>query len=367
MAVGKTKPPQKFLKAMANIRKNDTIVSGNTTLFSDPPLDTLAQLDNEPQTLGVNNAYETLQRRAFSKYYTIKILMPLIDLKNARQKKYWNTFHCCNTLEQNADGKIISKYCKNRWCIICNRIRSGILHNTHRRVLERVSTRFITLTSNFTRKCITTADLIETLDLYYLSWNKVWRNTKNKYGKLKCLRKTEVTYSFRDGWFHPHFHIILECNSDEADFVLAQWKRIIKENDGFAGDDGNHHRIADEGTFAETFKYLCKMYDIVENKKTGELDFILPYPAQKLDDIYSALKGRRIFQSYNLKDVEIDNFDDLQATIFTDEIREYHTLWDWEQELKTWVDYETGELRTEWKDFTIKKKKGKSKKEFNSE
>jgi hypothetical protein len=45
--------------------------------------------------------------------------------------------------------------------------------------------------------------------------------------------------------------------------------------------------------------------------------------------------------------------------VFTDEIRDYHTLWNWEQELKTWVDYSTGELRTEWKEFT--------KKEFNTE
>jgi hypothetical protein len=203
------------------------------------------------------------------------------------------------------------------------------------------------------------ADLDATLDLYYRTWNKVWRNTKNKYGKIKCLRKTEVTYSFRDGWFHPHFHIILENNSDEADFVVSQWQRIILENNGVASERANHIRNTDENCFSETFKYLCKMYDVIENKSTGKIDFVMPYPAQKLDDIFSALKGRRIFQTYNLNDVEIDDFDDLKATIFTDEIRDYHTLWNWEQELKTWVDYSTGELRTEWKEF--------SKKDFNSE
>ena len=101
------------------------------------------------------------------------------------------------------------------------------------------------------------------------------------------------------------------------------------------------------------------MYDVIENKETGKIDFVLPYPAQKLDDIYSVLKGKKIFQSYRLSNVEIDDFDDLKATVFTDEIRDNHILWQWEQSVRTWVDYNTGELRTEWKDFT--------KKQFNSE
>jgi hypothetical protein len=344
---------------MANIRHNTDCVTQENRVDFTSSLDTLAQLDNEPRKTTNASAYETLQKRAFSKYHTVKVLMPLIDLKNGREKQYWNTFHCCNTLEQNSEGKIISKYCKNRWCIVCNRIRSGILHHTHRKSLETVPTRFITLTSNLTKKCLTMSDLDATLDIYYKAWTKVWRNTKNKYGKLKCLRKTEATFSFHNGWFHPHFHIILENNSDEADFVISQWKRIISEHDGFASKKGNKNLPMDEGAYAEIFKYLCKMYDVTENKKTGKIDFVLPYPAQKLDDIFSALKGRRIFQTYNLSDVEIEDFEVENATIFMDEKRDYHTVWNWEQELKTWLDYSTGELRTEWKDFT--------KKEFNSE
>ena len=78
-----------------------------------------------------------------------------------------------------------------------------------------------------------------------------------------------------------------------------------------------------------------------------------------MDNIFEVFKGKRTIQTYNLNEVELDDFEDIHATVFTDEIRDYHTLWNWEQELKTWVDYSTGELRTEWKDF--------SKKEFNTE
>ena len=344
---------------MTNIRKNCDCVTSKKKYEKVPRLDNSAQLDNAPPKNTNADAYLNLQKRAFSKFHTRKIILPLINLQNERNPSYWRTYRCCNTLEQESDGKIKSKYCKNRWCIVCNRIRSGILHHTHRKSLETVPTRFITLTSNFTGKCLTKADLDAVLILYYKIWNKVWRNTKNKYGKLKCLRKTEITFSFQYGWFHPHFHIILENNSDEADFVIQQWTRLIAEAEGIASKKANVSSITDEGTFAELFKYLTKMYDVIENKETGKIDFVLPYPAQKLDDIYSVLKGKKIFQSYRLSNVEIDDFDDLKATVFTDEIRDNHILWQWEQSVRTWVDYNTGELRTEWKDFT--------KKQFNSE
>jgi hypothetical protein len=117
--------------------------------------------------------------------------------------------------------------------------------------------------------------------------------------------------------------------------------------------------ITDDKVFNETFKYLCKMWDTKKDKSTDEFKIVLPYPVEKMDNIFEVFKGKRTIQTYNLNEVELDDFEDIQATVFTDEIRDYHTLWNWEQELRTWVDYNTGELRTEWKDFT--------KREFNTE
>jgi hypothetical protein len=78
-----------------------------------------------------------------------------------------------------------------------------------------------------------------------------------------------------------------------------------------------------------------------------------------MDNIFEVLKGKRLIRTYNLNDVEIEDFNTDTATIFAEEIRDNHILWNWEQEVRTWVDYNTGELRTEWKDFT--------KNEFNTE
>ena len=78
-----------------------------------------------------------------------------------------------------------------------------------------------------------------------------------------------------------------------------------------------------------------------------------------MDNIFEVFTGKRTIQTYNLGNVELEDFEEIHATIFANEEREYHTLWNWEQEIKTWVDQNTGELRTEWKEFT--------KKEFNTE
>jgi hypothetical protein len=340
---------------MTNIRTNCDCVTPIKQPQKRVALDTLAQLDIFPKSNTNAKALETLEKRAFAKYYTMKLLYPLIDLKNERNTSYWNTFHCVKTLEENTEGKITAKYCKNRWCIVCNKIRTGILHNTHKKSLQAIETRFVTLTTELTRTCVTKEDLATALDLMTKAFSKAWRNTKNKYGKLKALRKTEVTWKDYRGTFHPHFHIILENNSDEAEYLVKQWLKQFPNATRKAQDIS----ITDEKVFNETFKYLCKMWDTKKDKSTNEYKIVLPYPVEKMDNIFEVFKGKRTIQTYNLNDVELDDFEDIHATVFTDEIRDYHTLWNWEQELKTWVDYSTGELRTEWKEFT--------KKEFNTE
>lgn len=323
-----------------------------------PRLDTLAQVDHIPQKDTNANGYETLQRRACSKYYTNKIVTPLIALNNERKKAYKNTLYCVSKLYEHTDGKVTADYCKNRWCIVCNRIRTAILHNTHKSSLESIKTMFVTLTSDLTNTCVTKDDLVKAYDLMIFNFNLAWRRMKRKYGKLKCLRKFEVTWKDYRGTFHPHFHIILENNSDEAEFLVKQWLELMPK----ANEKSQSISITSEKTFSEMFKYLCKMWTTKEDKNTGKTNVFLPYPVQKMDDIFAALKGKRVIQTFNLITKKIDDFDDFEvtkATVFLHEMRERSVKWYWEQDFKTWCDYTTGELRTEWRDFieenTLKK------------
>ena len=326
-------------------------ISGKKTSCNNPRLDTLAQLDR----FNNSQAYLTLQKRAFAKYYTRKLIFPLIDLKNDRVNMYWNTFHCVDKLKQDSDGKVTSDYCKNRWCIVCNRIRTGILHNTHKKSLQCLNTKFVTLTTNLTKTCVTKQDLENAYNVMLNAFQKVWRKTRTKYGKLKALRKTEVTWKFHRATFHPHFHIIMESNTDEAEYLVSEWLKLFPNADPKA----QHISNTTEKVFNETFKYLCKMWNTEYDAK-GNYNIVLPYPPDKMDNIFEVFRGKRIIQTYGLKKVELEDFDEeIHATVFTDEARDYNSEWVWYQDCKTWIDESTGEFRTEWKDF--------SKKEFNSE
>src|SRR5678815_2165989 len=63
-----------------------------------------------------------------------------------RDSSYRNTFYCASTLEQ-ADGKLTTRYCGNRWCAVCNRIRTGRAINAYGPELEAWTRKhFVTLT-----------------------------------------------------------------------------------------------------------------------------------------------------------------------------------------------------------------------------
>lgn len=333
---------------MANVRENTEFVTPQKEVFFGSPLDTLAQLDHglpktpviptKTEKLGV---IETLKKRAISKYYTVEILHPLIDLKNERQNSYWNTWHCVNILMQKNDGSITAKYCKNRWCIVCNRIRTGIYINTLAPEMKKWKNRkFVTLTTHLTKTCFTEQDLKAAIHVMQSVFEKIWRRLKRKFGTINAVRKLEVTYNSNTKHFHPHYHIILENNSEEANYLVLQWLTEFKQSSADAQDIRN----STEGDVIELFKYFTKMWKKITSEETYEEKRVLPYPPQAMDTIFAVMQGKRTIQKYGINHIKItDDFDELQALLVTDERRT--EMWNWEQDLKNWVNYDTGELR----------------------
>jgi len=238
---------------MSNIRQNLHCVTPNNL---GRPLDTLAVLDqNTP-----NRAIQTLQKRAVSKYFTNEVIYPLIDLKNARQKSYWNTYHCVKTLHQTPDGKIIAKYCKNRWCIVCNRIRTGILINSYLPVIQKwTEPRFVTLTM----PTVTFEELPERITKMGKDFSVLSRRIKYQFGSVEMIRKSENTWRFHNGHYHYHFHVLLDgVRISEA--LVEGWLKDHPEANVLAQDN----RKADKNTVIEMFKYMTKMWKKIENPDT---------------------------------------------------------------------------------------------------
>ena len=90
------------------------------------PLDKLAQPHTKIPESGEKTTLETYKRRAVAKFNTNALVFEMVKLDSPLTKSYWNSFHCSNIILQ--DGKTLTaKYCNNRWCTVCNRIRTGKL------------------------------------------------------------------------------------------------------------------------------------------------------------------------------------------------------------------------------------------------
>ena len=108
-------------------------------------LDTLAQLasndDFALQSRVEITDKKTLVKKARRKFFTSNLSLRLVDaskqnVKSKLQKSYWNSYHCNAQLLYRNDGKITGKYCKCRWCMTCNAIRTAQSINTYIPVIQ---------------------------------------------------------------------------------------------------------------------------------------------------------------------------------------------------------------------------------------
>jgi hypothetical protein len=285
-------------------------------------LDTLAQLTPSPIDGVSRGGKNVLKKRARSKYISNKISLSLADLGSDLQKSYFNTFHCADTLVQSGK-KVTSKYCNNRWCLICNRIRIAKLINGYKNVLSDLPDKqFVTLTVPNV-----SGDLLRQT---FFNMRDTHRDIQKKFAKYKIpivgLRKMETTYNVNRCDFHPHLHDIVSGEQVSAD-LIAEWLKRFPE----ATFEAQDMRPADDNSVMELFKYFTK---IVTNKNV----FIEP-----LDTIFRAMRGLRTFQPMGIKKEVSEDVEDLIAEIYAD-LEEREKIWTWFE--NDWVDRDTGEMLT---------------------
>lgn len=304
-------------------------------------LDTLALLDHHPPKskgkIDQISALKTLKKRANYKWRTYQIIFHLIDYAELIQDdwwkdSYWDSFHCVDTIIQ-GDGKYKAEYCKKRWCVVCNNIRTGILTNQYKPKLEAWrDPQFLTLT----KPKVHAKYVEENYKLMVKSFSNAWRRTKRKHGNTEAIRKTETTWKkakkkhLIDRDFHTHFHILLD-GKEFAETLRLEWMKEYPS----CNPKAQLNKPADENSYAELFKYMTKLWKSKE---------ILPYPVYAHHTIFEAMRNKRIIQCYGgLKPYEED-FENDVATINTEDLR--NEIFKWEQEIKDWVSG-SGELLVE--------------------
>ena len=328
--------------------------SGEKSAF----LDTLAQLtttfDIRPVQVADFQQLERISRGgqktinlaplAASKYMTIKFcsMLQYYNPESELRRAYSNSIHCCDCYTVNTKNNLISKHCKNRWCLKCNRIRTAVLRIGYLPQFRNMDDpQFVTLTA----RTVKGEKLPERIKFFEECWRKIMKY-KVQHGKrlgisLVGLRKAECTPRPNDE-YHYHFHLVLDGERN-ANWLVEQWLRMMGDK---AVSGAQYVKKADENSLAELFKYFTK----ISSKMTGK-DGYLGAP-QQLDHIFTCVRGKRVFQPFGgLKMVSEDMTEEHVPYQLPDRLEGREYWWAGED----WVS-EYGELLTKFEPTEQQKK-----------
>lgn len=279
-------------------------------------------------------------KKARKKYFSYGLAVNLANL-SPRPKlfhSYLNTLACAKTLVVDEQGIAHSKYCKNRWCPLCQSIRIAKLIDGYKGQLEQYpELYFVTLT----RPTVPAEGLKEQREKMMHAFTAI-RNSKHfRKNKWSGLRKAECTIR-PDELYHFHYHVLI--NSKEgAEFMVRRWLELNPESDPQAQNieavDRTNHGTG-KGALLEIFKYFTKLIAKLRNDDGTEQRFI---NYRRLNVIFEFMRGQQVFKPFgSLKPVPED-FEDEELTADIN-IERANSIWQWV--VSDWYDIDTGEALT---------------------
>lgn len=238
------------------------------------------------RTFSKNYKKIKLLKRAKVKYINDAFIRSMIAVNpnSVLQKAYRHTLYCNFRLIVRTDNTITGTYCKNRWCMVCGRIRTGILINGYETQLKTLKEpQFVTLTL----KTVNEKDLPQRIRDIEVEWRKIVKlASKTKREDFKGIRKAECTVR-PNGMYHYHLHFLID-GVDNANWLVNQW---LKRFGDLASADAQDIRPADERSYKEIFKYFTKLITSKSDERVfDEFD--------RLDVIFTALRGKRTYQPF---------------------------------------------------------------------
>ena len=297
---------------------------------------------------------ELFYRRARSKFVGSAIAMRLIRLEGITDiefRRYDRLKDCAGSLIRK-DNKLISHYCFNRFCLVCNRIRTAHLINHYGAAMAALPDKsFLTLTVKNCKES-QLRDQISTLKRNFFLMKKA---IKKQYGlSIDGMRKIETTYNKQVDTYHPHLHIIMNdptvIYQDQqmkiTQIMLQKWLQRFPETTNIKAQDS---KPATDGDLNEMFKYFTKL--ISKDKKTGKYKMI---PPRQLRVIMRAVEGTRIFQTYGnirkLRPEQLPQVEQLELECCHDQSiydpEQKYSEYIWSQYHTDWINQYTGEKYT---------------------
>ncbi len=270
-----------------------------------------------------------LQKRAKSKYITLRLMDKMCALKSPLAHGYVRTVNCCTVIKQK-DGKLTSRYCGNRWCSVCNRIRSAQYISKYEPILKTwVDTQFVTLTV----VNVEGTKLLDKLKEMNKNFRRILDLMRKRNIKTRGIRKVEVTYNKESNTYHPHFHVLVEGKA-QADIIHDEWLRLNPTSKEIAQKvksvDADNVSV-----YKEIFKYITKLFEKGEDGKFKQVN------PTALDIIFRVIKGRRTLQPFGFEAPVVEEEGEIELSESTDAPTEEVKVWVWTG--SDWIDIDTGE------------------------
>jgi len=276
-----------------------------------------------------------LLKRAKAKYLTLGYLHKLISLESSLIKSYKSTLECSKILRQEGQ-KVTSTYCNQRWCLVCNRIRTAKMINGYYDSLNQFKNPyFVTLTF---QNC-TGIELSNEIKQMLKNISNICTQFRKKKNHLTGIRKLECTWNYQTDMFNPHFHFIIDGYENSKELIF-RWGNIYKDR---CTPAAQKLQPASKGSIKELFKYFTKL---VHSSKDDKDRFVT---ATSLDTMFQAMKNKRVFQPMGKLKKRIDvseDIEDVKSEIFED-IDNQLELWLWNND--DWFGVSTNEALTGYK------------------
>lgn len=271
----------------------------------------------------------TLLKRARSKYLSFGLAINLKqnNPESPLEKSYYGSMLCSGIMRQEGK-KLVTTYCKQRWCAVCNRIRTAKTISGYLPVIRALDEiYFVTLT----KKTVLSPDLKKSIDLMNSTWRKITDIARNKRFLFQGIRKAECTIR-PNGLYHYHFHVVIS-GKENAEWLVKNWLKRLGNN---ADSKAQDCRKADEQSLKEIFKYFTKL---TASNKQGERKL---YDYRRMDVIFQAMRNRRVFQPFGGLRILSEEIEDINSQDF-ECLEDAEQVWKWYSE--DWIN-DCGECLT---------------------
>ena len=270
-----------------------------------------------------------LLKRARQKYisYGLSSRLHFDNPDSPLNPSYFGSLLCCDVLRQTGI-KLETSYCNQRWCLVCNRIRTARLISGYLEQIQKFEDPyFVTLT----KKTVPGESLLESMEYMGKTWRKIADMARKCRKDFKGVRKAECTIR-PGGMYHYHFHLVVE-GRENSEWLIKAWLQRMGED---ALDKAQDMRPANENSLKELFKYFTKL---TTKDKTGKK---VLFDSKRMDVIFQAMKDKRVFQPFGGVQIVAEEIEERIGEEY-EHLEEGVNLWKWYKE--DWIN-EVGECLT---------------------